>query len=154
MAHALPAPIPRSLLAGAGMLVVATLLIVGLARLSGFQPARPAPSAVVGQVALRFEDRADGGIAVFAPGADAPFTVLPPESHHFVRGVMRGLARERRAREVGTQAPFILTRWADGRLSLDDPPTGRHIDLEVFGPDNAGSFADIYRRASPGSESP
>ncbi len=57
--------------------------------------------------------------------------------------MLRGLARERRARQVGTAPPFRLTRWADGRLSLDDVETGRHVDLEVFGPTNAGAFADI-----------
>jgi putative photosynthetic complex assembly protein len=56
---------------------------------------------------------------------------------------LRGLARDRRADHVGIAPPFRLTHWANGRLSLDDPSTGRHIDLEVFGPTNAGAFADI-----------
>jgi putative photosynthetic complex assembly protein len=62
--------------------------------------------------------------------------------------VLRGLVRERRADHVGPTPPFRLTRWADGRLSLDDPSTGRHVDLEVFGPANAGAFADILIAAS------
>jgi hypothetical protein len=33
-------------------------------------------------------------------------------------------------------------------LSLDDPSTGRHVDLEVFGPTNAGAFADILIASS------
>jgi putative photosynthetic complex assembly protein len=68
---------------------------------------------------------------------------LQPGTNGFVRGVLRGLVRERRAERIGPAPPFRLTRWADGRLSLDDPSTGRHVDIEVFGPTNAGAFADI-----------
>ena len=40
-----------------------------------------------------------------------------------------------------------LNRWSDGRLSLDDPSTGEHVDLEVFGPTNAETFARLWRAA-------
>jgi hypothetical protein len=30
---------------------------------------------------------------------------------------------------------------ADGRLTLDDPSTGRHVELVAFGPDNEAVFA-------------
>ncbi len=39
---------------------------------------------------------------------------------------------------MGAETPFRLTRWSDGRLSLDDPATDRHVDLEAFGPTNVG----------------
>jgi putative photosynthetic complex assembly protein len=68
---------------------------------------------------------------------------LAPGTNGFVRGVLRGLMRERKAESIGPTAPFRLTHWANGRLSLDDPSTGRHVDLEVFGPTNAGAFAQI-----------
>ncbi len=31
--------------------------------------------------------------------------------------------------------PFHLSAWRDGRLTLDDPATGRHVELEAFGAD-------------------
>jgi putative photosynthetic complex assembly protein len=136
-------PIPRGLLIGAAVLVSMSLLLVITARLTGYQPDRPAPSPVVASSDLRFEDRADGAVLVFSSPANQLVTTLPPGSNNFVRGVLRGLVRERRADQVGSQPPFRLTHWADGRLSLDDPATGRHVDLEVFGPTNAGSFAAI-----------
>jgi len=94
---------------------------------------------------LRFEDRASGAVAVYSSEENRLVYTVPPGTNGFVRGVLRGLARERRADSVGTTPPFRLTRWADGRLSLDDPSTGRHVDLEVFGPANAGAFAEILR---------
>jgi putative photosynthetic complex assembly protein len=126
--------LPRGALIGAGVLVSASLLLAGVARLTGYQPERPPPSRVVSSHELRFEDRADGAVLVYEH--EQLVDTLSPGTNGFVRGVLRGLAR-------GRPPPFRLTRWADGRLSLDDPETGRHVDLEVFGPTNAGAFAEI-----------
>ena len=38
---------------------------------------------------------------------------------------------------------FGLIGRADGRLTLEDPATGRRVDLESFGPTNAAVFAQI-----------
>ena len=135
--------LPRGALIGACGLVVASLLLVIVARLTHYQPDRPAPSAVVTQVDLRFIEEAGNAIAVYAATDGRLVATLAPGTNNFIRGVLRGLTRERRADHVGPEQPFRLTRWADGRLSLDDPSTGRHIDLEVFGPTNSGAFADI-----------
>jgi putative photosynthetic complex assembly protein len=135
--------LPRGLLLGAGALVVASLLLVSIARLTGYKPAQPPVSTVVDSYDLRFVDRSDGAVLIYDANGDALVDTLPPGSNGFVRGVLRGLVRERNADHVGPTPPFRLTRWADGRLSLDDPSTGRHVDLEVFGPTNAGDFATI-----------
>jgi putative photosynthetic complex assembly protein len=135
--------LPKGALIGAGALVILSLSMAGIARLTGYRPARPSPSAVVESRDLRFVDRSDGAVLIYATDGDQPVDILAPGTNGFVRGVLRGLVRERRADQVGPAPPFRLTRWADGRLSLDDPSTGRHVDLEVFGPTNAGAFADI-----------
>jgi len=67
--------------------------------------------------------------------------------HGFIRSVMRGMARERRAQDVGHEPPFRLMRWSDGRITLDDPQTGRWVALDAFGPDNAGAFGALLRKA-------
>ncbi len=135
--------IPRAALIGAGSLVIGSLLLVGLARLTGYRPAQPDAAMIVERSDLRFEDRADGAVLIYSFPEERLVDTLPPGTNGFVRGVLRGLVRERRADRIGAEPPFRLTRWADGRLSLDDPSTGRHVDLEVFGPTNAGAFADI-----------
>ena len=53
------------------------------------------------------------------------------------------LARDRRLAHLGSGPPFRLVRWSDGRLSLEDPSTGRQVALEAFGPTNSGVFAGI-----------
>ena len=136
-------PIPRAALIGAGALVGLSLLLVATARLTGYGPAKPPVSAVVEARDVRFEDRSDGAVLVYSSPENRLVDTLAPGTNGFVRGVLRGLVRDRRADHIGSMPPFRLTRWADGRLSLDDPSTGRHVDLEVFGPTNAGAFADI-----------
>ncbi len=146
--------LPRAALLGAASLVVGSLLLVGVARLTGYKPAQPDATAVVESRNLRFEDRADGAVLIYSAPADRLVDTLPPGTNGFVRGVLRGLVRERRADQIGAAPPFRLTRWADGRLSLDDPSTGRHVDLEVFGPTNAGAFADILLASDDQKDKP
>jgi putative photosynthetic complex assembly protein len=141
--HTVERGIPRAALMGAATLVCGSLILVGVARLTGYAPAKPPASAIIQSQELRFADRADGAVLVYASEKDVLVDTLPPGTNGFVRGVLRGLVRERRADHIGSTPPFRLTRWADGRLSLDDPSTGRHVDLEVFGPTNAGAFAEI-----------
>lgn len=140
--------VPRAALFGAAVLVTTSLLMAGVARLTGYVPDQPPPSTVVESYDLRFEDRADGAVLVYDDSSGELAYTVQPSTNGFIRGVLRGLVRDRRADHVGRTPPFRLTHWANGRLSLDDPSTGRHIDLEVFGPTNAGAFADILVAAS------
>ena len=135
--------IPPAALLGAAVLVVGSLLLVGFARLTGYKPLQPETSAIVEAKDVRFEDRADGAVLVYSSPQNRLVDTLAPGTNGFVRGVLRGLVRERRADRIGSAPPFRLTHWANGRLSLDDPSTGRHIDLEVFGATNSAAFADI-----------
>ncbi len=135
--------VPKGFIIAAGVMVVASLVMVSLARLTGYQPPQPPASAIIEQRDLRFVDRADGAVLVYDAADDHLTYTVQPSTEGFVRGVLRGLVRERRADHIGPTPPFRLTHWADGRLSLDDPSTGRHVDLEVFGPTNAEAFAAI-----------
>lgn len=136
-------PFPRGALFGVAALLGITILAVSAARLSDVGKTQMPETAAVESRELRFADRADGAVEVIDADSVKTIEVFSPGTHGFVRGVMRGLARERRLHEIGAQPPFRLTRWADGRLSLDDPTTGRRIDLAAFGPVNAASFAQL-----------
>ena len=134
--------LPRAALAGAGLLVgVAVFSAVG-ARVTGIGTTRMPEAASVATVELRFLDRGDGAVVV-QDSAGRVIEVLPPGTNGFARGVLRGLARERRQHHLDSGPTFRLVRWADGRLSLEDPATGRHVNLEAFGPTNARVFADL-----------
>jgi putative photosynthetic complex assembly protein len=133
---------PRLALAAVGVVLVMSLALAGAGRLGIGRTELPASAAVTIRE-LRFADRADGGIDVFDGQDGRTVSVVPPGTNGFLRGVLRGLARDRRRSDLGAEIPFRLVRTADGRLSLDDPATGRRVALEVFGPDNYQIFADL-----------
>ena len=63
---------------------------------------------------------------------------------------MRGLARQRIRQDADKAIPFRLTEWADGRLTLEDPTTGRRVEMEAFGITNEQVFANLLT-AKPSS---
>ncbi|MCX7891300.1 MAG: photosynthetic complex assembly protein PuhC [Burkholderiales bacterium] len=140
---------PRGVLLGAAALIGAALVAVAAVRLTGVGTAVFPPSAqAVSQRDLRFEDRPDGSVAVHEGHGAEPAFVLAPGEDGFIRATLRTFARERRHVGVGAEAPFRLTAWSDGRLTLEDPVTGRRVDLEAFGPTNAGAFARLLVAAN------
>lgn len=141
--------VPRLPLAGAGALVLVSLIAVATMRLAGAPPMTVAPSPVTLERQLQFDDAVGGGVDVIDARSGQRITHLEPGSDGFIRATLRSLVRERRLRQLGREAPFLLTAHADGRLTLADPATGRSVNLEAFGPDNAGAFARLLR-AQPG----
>lgn len=136
-------PIPRAALLGAAAVVALALLLATTSRISGIGQTHMPASTPYAVRDLRFGDRVDGGVVITEWPSGDVVAVLPPGTNGFARGVMRGLARDRRAREIGSEPPFRLTHWSDGRLSLEDPSTGRRIELDAFGPTNTAVFARL-----------
>jgi putative photosynthetic complex assembly protein len=132
---------PKGLLIAAAALLLVSLLSVAAVRVSGISIHTPDASAALTR-SLRFEDRADGAVAVIDARSGRSVLAVQGEAG-FLRGALRALARERRKRGIGPDAPFDLIGRSDGRLTLSDPATGEHIDLESFGPTNAGTFARL-----------
>lgn len=144
--------IPRPVLIGAGLLLGGAIALSLLAQTSGIGRVALPTAAPLASLELRFADRADGAVTVYAGRGDEVIAVLAPESNGFIRGVMRGLARSRKLSEIGPQVPFTLTRWNDGRLSLRDRATGNEVELTAFGPTNAGAFEALLVQASETSQ--
>ena len=135
-----PTPLRLPLIA-MGTLVVASIVLVAGVRWSGVsihEPDAPARSTR----SLLFEDRVDGGIDVVDAKTHRLVETVVGEAG-FIRGTLRGLARERRREGIGATIPFELIERTDGRLTLVDPSTSRHVDLESFGPTNMGDFARL-----------
>ena len=131
---------PRAPLLGVAALVGLALAAAAAGSLTGAaKPPRDGVPQVVRD--LRFADRADGGVAVSDAGTGRVIDQLAPATNGFVRATVRGLVSERKREAMGPEKPFRLTAWQDGRLTLDDPATGRRVELEAFGPSNEAAFA-------------
>jgi putative photosynthetic complex assembly protein len=124
-----------------GVVLLAVLVAVGLARWSGLDPRTP-DAAVQWQRALQFDDLPDGDIAVLDAKTQQTVARFSGEQG-FLRSTLRALVRERHREKIGADAPFLLIGRTDGRLTLLDPATQQRIDLESFGPSNAAVFAGL-----------
>lgn len=131
-------------LGGFLLLVLAAVL---LARLTGVGAPRAVVPDTIWVVAYTFHDRADGGIDVRRASDGAFVHGVAPQSNGFLRGTLRGLARERRLRGIGPEQPVQLAGLADGRLMLIDPATEWRVDLSAFGPTNAAAYAPLVPAA-------
>lgn len=135
--------VPRGALLAIGALILTTVLTVAAVRTTGIGAQHLADAPTVATREFRFEDRPDGSIVVLDASNQRVVDTVAPGTNGFLRGTMRGLARERMRRSIGPEQPFRMTGHADGRLTLEDPATGRRVDLGSFGPVNAAVFAHI-----------
>jgi putative photosynthetic complex assembly protein len=135
---------PKQVLVGAAALIALALMGATAARLTGVGKTRMPDASPVQSLSLRFDDEQTGSVLVRRANDNAVIYTIAPETNGFMRATLRGLAQERRRSGIGEATPFLLTRWSDGRLSLDDPTTGRDVALEAFGETNAGAFAQLF----------
>lgn len=142
--------VPKGVLLAAGALLTLTLVLAAGARMvHAAHPAPPLPPPLA-VLEVRFEDRPDGAIAMLDAASGRELSVVPPRTNGFIRGVLRGMFRNRRLESLGPDGTFRLAREADGRLSLQDEQTGRRVDLGAFGPTNSAAFAELLAAGSPG----
>ena len=140
----------------AGAVMAFALAATSIVRIAGV-PAAASPAlfraqdhvAPIASRNLRFLDRADGAVVIEDVDTGRIASIIQPgEKTGFIRGVMRGLARERRLRGIGDAPPFALTAWRDGELSLTDSATGRAIELTAFGTTNRAAFAALLEKGA------
>ena len=131
--------LPPGLVAATVAVIVGTMVLATL----GHDAPRDPASAGGHPMAVRdlaFADRDDGAVVVTDVRSGRAIEVLPPGEEGFVRGAMRGLARERRRASIAPEVPFRLSAWPDGRLTLQDTGNGNIMELHAFGRTNAEAF--------------
>lgn len=135
--------IPRGGLAAAAALVLFSLAAVTMVRVTGEGGTRMTLPAAVESRDLQFADGVNGAVLVYDASDGKLVDTLAPGSNGFVRVVLRGLARDRRLSDIGSQPPFRLTRFANGQFTLLDTSTNKQIDLAAFGSVNAEAFTRL-----------
>ena len=135
--------LPRHIGVALGLVMLASLSLVGVVRWSGVD-IRYADSPSQQVRLLRFADMDNGDIGVVNAQDGSELARFSGEQG-FMRGALRAMARERKRRDIGPMVPFELHARTDGRLTLIDPATQMRLDLESFGPTNAGLFAQLLQ---------
>lgn len=148
--------LPRGALVAAGSLVLFAFAVTATVRIAHIRPAAsPSDIRAAAHVELaaarnlRFIDRNDGAVIIEdADKGDTASVIEPGQQTGFIRGVMRGLARERRMRGIGDGPAFKLELWRDGQLSLTDTATGRSVELTAFGSSNRAAFVALLPKGA------
>lgn len=130
---------------GALLMLGLIVAFAAVSRQTGMGVLRITEAEIVQYRDIRFADRADGSLSV-TDADGALISVVEPGQGGFIRGVMRGRARERRLDGQGAELPFRIARHADGRITLEDLATGVRVVLNSFGPTNAEAFARLLPR--------
>jgi putative photosynthetic complex assembly protein len=138
-------PFPRAPLVGAACLLTAILVATFAVTTTGVGRSHQADAPIVAEAVIQFTDQSDGSITITDARDHHLIDVVAPGSNGFLRGTLRGLARERKRERAGVLQPFVLTSHSDGRLTLLDPATQRRVDLESFGPTNEGVFVRLLQ---------
>jgi putative photosynthetic complex assembly protein len=141
--HMPRAILPKHIALVLGLVMLATLILVAVVRFSGVD-IRYADSPSQQVRLLRFADMDNGDIGVINAQDGSELARFSGEQG-FMRGALRAMARERKRRDIGPMDPFELHARTDGRLTLIDPATHMRLDLESFGPTNAGLFAQLLQ---------
>jgi putative photosynthetic complex assembly protein len=130
--------IPRALVRAMFGLAMASLLIVGYAVLTGKEPVgQPKASEPVFSRSIVLQ----GGDAQAVRVLDPAGAVLADLDHGgFITVIQNGLARERLKHGLSATLPVDIVRYANGRLSVEDPATGWSVELANFGADNKAAF--------------
>lgn len=134
---------PRSVLYGAGAVLLVAMSLTFVSRKLDVGTVHAPEATAISARDVRFVDLPNGAVAAYDATTGAEAAVFAPGTNGFVRGVLRGMARERKLEAIGPAPSYRLTRWADGRLSIEDPITRRHVDLGAFGRTNSEVFAKL-----------
>jgi putative photosynthetic complex assembly protein len=137
--------VPRPVLIGAGLLILATIVLAWVARLTGAGAvALPAADSGAYTREIAFHTEATGELKVQDAGSQQVIAAFRQNEGGFVRGSLRALRFERERRGLPFEgAPYRLVEWRNGRLTLDDPETGYHIELNAFGPQNVAAYRSL-----------
>jgi putative photosynthetic complex assembly protein len=134
------------------LIMVGLLFMVGavmLARQTQQVDLTPPPAGIaIDARELLFVDGDSGRVDILDASSGATIDTLYSGEGSFVRGVVRSLVRSRNMNRVAVRSPFLLTDYGDGRLVLSDPITGEAVELQAFGPTNAGDFRQLLNARS------
>ncbi len=134
---------PKGVLIAVAALIGFTIIMISVARLTGFMMPQEPVTAELYARDISFVEQDDGSMFVIDVDTDELIQTLPPGSEGFIRGVLRSIARQRNGYEAPLSEPLHLARRENGSLTLEDPVTGILLDLRAFGETNEAAFASL-----------
>jgi putative photosynthetic complex assembly protein len=130
--------LPLYLAAAVALLAVASVAVARLTTLPEESPVAAIP--VLETRDLVFTDADDGSVIVTDAATQARIAVAEPGTNGFLRGMLRGLMRNRKHESIDPLTPMRLERLSNGGILLIDQATGATLPLDAYGRDNVAVF--------------
>ncbi|MEM7766386.1 MAG: photosynthetic complex assembly protein PuhC [Pseudomonadota bacterium] len=140
-------PVPKAAIIAVGLLMVASVLLVGLSQLSGIGQATAIEIQAEERFALVFTDGAPGTIEVSDPGTGTVIHAFDGTENGFVRVALSALVFDRKRAGIPPDSPYTLITTEGGPAYLIDPATGEFVALGAFGGDNGHRFDPLIDAA-------
>lgn len=138
---------PRVALIGAGVMIALAFGAALLGSVADVGSYRMADSPIVESRLINIVNSRDFTATVTDATDGSLIKVAKANAEEgFVWGAVNGLSYGRKHAKAPLDAPYELSRRADGRLTLTDPTTGQKVFLDSFGPVNAVAFARLLER--------
>ncbi len=124
--------------------LVFVVMLIGAARLSGYQPPSSLPADVASQVlVLKVEDSTDGAVIVRNAKTGEPIATYKSGEGSFFRATLRALVHDRMHKSVNREGNFRLETHSGNQLFLIDETSGKTLSMNAFGPANTAVFAAL-----------
>lgn len=137
--------VPKRALQAAIFLVCFSLAAVSVATLTGYKWEWHPEGEIVSQRNVEFLDVGDGGVAVRDAGTGQTLGQYTFTENAFMRMVMLSFRHERAGIPGEHHEPFQIQKWADGRVTVADPVTGRSFEMAAFGRHQVEAFGGLLR---------
>lgn len=135
-----------------GILIAFTFVMMITQKLTGAEPFRNIEEgAPIATRVLQFQFREADHLAVLDAADNATLRVYSPTEGGFIRGLLRGLNRNRVRHRATLEQPFKLGLWDNGHLVLEDPVSDKRILLNAFGPTNKAAFQALLPKSGDAS---
>jgi putative photosynthetic complex assembly protein len=129
------------------LIAALAIALTVLARLTGIGTELVARGAPVDARAITLIQRADGHLIMADATTGAIHSDSTPVQGGFLRGVVRAFSLKRNAQGVPHEAPYAVTRWDSGRITLNDLSTGHQVPLDSYGPTVTDIFTPLFAGA-------
>ncbi len=131
--------------------LAAVLVLIGAARLNGYQPPPSLPSDPALQSReLAIEDSSEGAVVVRDAKTHATISIYKRGEGSFFRATLRTLVHDRQHKSLSQDGNFRLETHKGNQLFLIDEVSGKTLSMNAFGPSNTAVFAALLSTPNQG----
>jgi putative photosynthetic complex assembly protein len=128
--------------------IIASVACLGLmfaivGTLTGIGADRVVNGAIVSTYPVTMMIEGDDAVALKSVETGAVIVGFDKGHGGFLRNAIRAFGLKRNQMNIEPQAPYVVTRWESGRITLNDPSTGHQVPVDAFGPMVTKMFAPL-----------